>query len=189
MVLHTCEKCNKEFDKKSNYNVHINKKKSCLKNVLNKDNTIKIFQNIPNNSKIFHKAENNINIDNECKFCHKIYSQVYNLNKHLKTCKTKKQKECDKEEIFKQLIEKQDELTKQNNQQKEMIQTLITQVAKLTNSKLNNKNIVKNSNNKTTNSNNTTNIIMMDFGKEDLQIIDKSEFMRGLITFYKIKSN
>ena len=52
-----------------------------------------------------------------------------------------------------------------------------------TNSTLSNKNIVKNSNNKTTtttsNSNNTTNnIIMMDFGKENLQIIDKSEFIK-----------
>jgi hypothetical protein len=51
-------------------------------------------------------------------------------------------------------------------------QTLVAELTKLKFTK----NSVKNSHN-TTNSNNVTNnIVMIDFGKEDLQIIDKSEF-------------
>lgn len=47
MVLHICKKCNKEFNRKDNYNTHVNKKLPCIKNVINEGNNIKIFQNIP----------------------------------------------------------------------------------------------------------------------------------------------
>jgi uncharacterized C2H2 Zn-finger protein len=35
MVLYTCEKCNKEFNQKSNYLKHINRKKPCITNESN----------------------------------------------------------------------------------------------------------------------------------------------------------
>jgi len=39
MVKYNCEKCGKEFTKKSSYNTHINKKKTCIGNIIN-DNTV-----------------------------------------------------------------------------------------------------------------------------------------------------
>jgi hypothetical protein len=47
---------------------------------------------IPKYSKIFQNNKNNTICNHECKFCFKIYSQCYNLNKHLKSCKIKKTK-------------------------------------------------------------------------------------------------
>lgn len=40
MVKYICEKCNKTFDRKSNYNTHINKKFSCKKTIDNKKDVI-----------------------------------------------------------------------------------------------------------------------------------------------------
>jgi hypothetical protein len=173
MVLYICKKCNKEFNRKDNYNTHLNKKFPCIKNISKKNNDIKLFHNIPNNSILFQNTEKNT----QCKFCSKNYSTIYNLNKHFKICKIKKQNEDDKEKIFKQLVEKNNIIEQLLIQNK----TLMSQVAALTNTKCK-KNTMENCNNNnttTTNSNNTTNnIIMMDFGKEDLQIIDKSEFIK-----------
>jgi hypothetical protein len=37
MVLYKCDKCFKEFNKKHNYEVHINRKFSCINNYIDKD--------------------------------------------------------------------------------------------------------------------------------------------------------
>jgi hypothetical protein len=185
MVLYICEKCNKEFNRKSNYLCHLNKKISCTNSAQITHNSAEITHiPIKNISEI-----NNSKPDLSCKYCLKLFTRKDICKRHMEiSCKIKKQNENKKEEIFKQLIKNQneehkkqcEEFIRQRNEQNKIINTLITQVAKLTSSKLN-KNIVKNSNNKTTttNSNNTTNnIVMIDFGKEDLQIIDKSEFIK-----------
>lgn len=63
MLEYKCDKCNKEFDRKSNYERHLNRLKSCIK-------------------------QNN---DNNCVYCNKIFSTNGNLIKHLKLgrCKNK----------------------------------------------------------------------------------------------------
>lgn len=33
MVLYTCDKCNKMFTKKYNYEIHINRKNSCINSI------------------------------------------------------------------------------------------------------------------------------------------------------------
>ena len=45
MVLYKCDKCLKEFNKKHNYEVHINRKFSCINNYIDKD---LIIQNLTN---------------------------------------------------------------------------------------------------------------------------------------------
>ena len=45
MVLYKCDKCLKEFNKKHNYEVHINRKFSCINNYIDKD---LIIQNLSN---------------------------------------------------------------------------------------------------------------------------------------------
>jgi len=57
-----CEKCNKEFNRKSGYDSHISRIRSCVK-------------------------DNNIN--NVCEYCNKHYSTRFNLNAHLNSCKEK----------------------------------------------------------------------------------------------------
>lgn len=83
MVLHVCEKCDKEFDKKSNYLSHINRKTPCKKITLNySKNTLKIQNDMIDNKTKF-----------ECIYCLKIFSRQFNLDKHIKNnCKIIKQK-------------------------------------------------------------------------------------------------
>ena len=183
MVLYTCEKCNKTFNKKSNYQSHLNKKNPCIKKEIKNNNNSIIFQNIPNDSKIFQNKNNCENIKTKCAHCSKIFSTVTNLNKHLRTsCKVKKQNELDKEQIFKQLLEQNN---KQLNEYKEQLDSALKQIKVLSNEVTrlkSNKKSIKN-NNVSINSNNTTtnNIInIVDFGKEDLTIVDKAEFVKVL---------
>ena len=56
MPKYCCNKCNKEYNKKSNYDKHINKKYDCTKND---------------------------NIDNLCKICNKKFVNKYVLQKHV----------------------------------------------------------------------------------------------------------
>lgn len=157
-----------------------------------------------------------------CGYCLKSYSTKSNLNKHLNTnCKVKQQTDAEKENIFKLLLEKENE----NKEFKEIIkeqtviikehkeklnehnqiitqilqqnQILIKELKNLKKSKIskypNTKNInltnttnnTSNTNTNIANSNNTTNtqnnIVMFNFGKEDLGIIDKQIYIDRVV--------
>jgi len=195
-----CPKCNKKFDKKYNLSRHLNRKISCISVI---ENSVSVSQNksstvITQCSTKFPHKKNNIlsnkildddnstdESDLSCKHCHKKFSRTDALKRHISnTCKVKKQKENEKEEIFQQLMDQCNKQKEVNNKQEKMLNTALKQIEVLTGEitklKSNGKNIMKNCNNTTnTNSNNTTNnIIMMDFGKENLQIVDKSEFIK-----------
>jgi hypothetical protein len=62
MPNYICEKCNKNFTKKSAYLSHMMRTKTCIKDT---------------------------NINNECMYCNKKYSTRFNLNSHLNICKKK----------------------------------------------------------------------------------------------------
>ena len=136
-----------------------------------------------------------------CGFCSKSYSSKSNLNKHLKVCKVKKTNDEEKENIFKLLLEKEkqhreevDELKKQNKLLMDKIDKLIniketfkssksTKSSKITNNNqqiTNNTNNTLNNNQKITN-NTQNNIVMVNFGKEDLSIIDERQFIERVI--------
>lgn len=145
-----------------------------------------------------------------CQYCMKTFYQTSNLNKHIKyNCKVKKQQDEEKEEIFKQLLlkdsiikEKEEQINKKDEQINKILeqnQQLITQIEKLTKlsfcSKTNKtnkssksvqmaKNITNNTSN-TANSNNTTNntsnVVLFNFGKENLDIIDKKQYINRVI--------
>ncbi len=57
MVIHTCPKCKKEFNKKSHYLQHINKKTSCQAIIQNNSN------NLQNNSNNLQNNSNNLQIN------------------------------------------------------------------------------------------------------------------------------
>jgi hypothetical protein len=148
----------------------------------------------------------NLDPDITCQYCLKSFYQTSNLNKHLKyNCKVKKQQDEEKEEIFKQLLlkdsiikEKEEQINKKDEQINKILeqnQQLITQIEKLTKLGLNNKSnkssksvqmakTITNTTN-TANSNNTTNntsnIVLFNFGKENLDIIDKKQYINRVI--------
>jgi hypothetical protein len=72
MTIYTCENCKKEFNRKSTYETHIQRKNPC---------------------KI------DIHINNQCSYCDKKYTTKYNLNVHLKSCEKKQIVDDNKSQI------------------------------------------------------------------------------------------
>lgn len=127
MIEYECCRCYKKFDRKSNYETHLKKKKPCIrienKNTNSNDNQ---HQNdLLFNENIRENIRENIQdevIDDEtkndqihvqkktiflCNYCNEKFAQSSSLNRHIKTrCKVKKQDTHDKEEIFQSLLNK-----------------------------------------------------------------------------------
>jgi hypothetical protein len=204
MVKRYCPKCGAEFNQKCHYDNHINRKFDCsLNNThLNELNEEKNDKNMlcgfvqdscrnVQNEKIQH--ENLImpnNILFPCSYCNKSYSSKSTLTRHLKeNCKIKKNNDNEKENIFKLLLEKD----KENKENKERIEKLEKQnkilmdkIDKLIclkeNTKtINNNQVINNQSNTINNLSNTNNIVMVNFGKEDLSIIDNKIFIDRVI--------
>ena len=143
-----------------------------------------------------------------CSYCKKNYSSKPILIRHLKdNCKAKKENDEEKENIFKLLLEKDkqkeieidelkkqkeieiDELKKQNKLFEKQNKMLIDKIDKLINinehsksSKIINDNKTITNNISNTNNNNTNNnFVMVNFGKEDLSIIDERLFIDRII--------
>ena len=89
MVTYKCSKCNKVFKQKGHYKTHLNKKFPCDKSkILNEE----IKENPINRE----PTGGNIDRKYNCNYCEKSFKRNYHLNRHLKTCKTKKKYEEDK---------------------------------------------------------------------------------------------
>ena len=80
MVVHTCKKCNKEFNHKAPYDYHINKmKRSCIKKQASPIIFNDLAQTSPSPIKKF-----------KCPKCNKTYANKSNLNRHTsRSCKAK----------------------------------------------------------------------------------------------------
>ena len=122
MVNHICVKCKKEFNKKSTYLNHINKKFTCEPNkvvILDTPNiphdTPKILPKIIENEEIFNnfnKIESFNN--NSCLYCGLVMTRKDHLKRHMELrCKVKKLQDTEKENIFKILLAKDEELKTQ----------------------------------------------------------------------------
>jgi hypothetical protein len=216
MVCHKCPTCDLEFNKKSRYFEHINKKFKCksikkdeiitnkipikIQSEFNFDlENLKNSENLKNPKKYESICDNDDNNKFCCGYCYKSYSTKSNLYKHLKTnCKVKQKIDEEKEKIFKLLLNKENELKMQQDmikEQKQMIsqilqqnQILINEIKNLKKTKTNKSKDIKNVNSHNTNisnSNNTTNtnnnIVMINFGKEDLGIIDKQQYFDRVV--------
>ncbi len=86
-----CINCLKKFDRKYNYDRHINnKKKPCqpANNIFDQNlpNFTEIYQNSPESDKKIEK--------HSCEYCEKDFTTIYTLKRHVEgRCKVKKEKE------------------------------------------------------------------------------------------------
>lgn len=191
MVLYTCLKCNKEFGRKCNYITHINKKFSCEPKIIKQTADVQNKDNHPKKSSIHSNSSDK----HKCKFCLKNFLNTYNLKKHINNnCKIKKENEKEKDNIFKELIEKDkviiDAFEEIKNLKEKVNSLEIKNLKEKINSLENNIDTLKKKKsskivNNITN-NNTNNIIMINYGKENLQIIDKREFIDKIVKDFKI---
>jgi len=161
MVFYKCEKCNKEFNQKSNYIVHINRKKSCIINE-ETDNNILIYK---------------------CEKCNKEFTKKYNYLLHIN-----KNNPCNSKDLIKEnkiLLSKIKKLEKnqKNNIQLEnkiiLLEEENKKINELYNNLLdkcikNNNNIITNNNTNTVN-NNTINITLKNFGNENYTKLTNDE--------------
>ena len=150
MTIYKCDKCNKEFDKKSTFAYHSVRINSCVKDT---------------------------NINNEF-YCNKIFSLKHNLTAHLKTCKKKKLIDTNQSQIdeLKKIFEnKFEEQLKKFEEQQKINQELEKKVEQLTHlTESNHITVTENSNN-----NNNNNIInIFSAGKEDLTRLSKEEIIK-----------
>lgn len=132
MVKRQCFKCDAIFYKKSHYDRHNNRKYDCsIKKKNNTNDNSEEIQNIPN---VYNQTNNHNNVEDKeicenvnlekqddtlfCGFCLQSYSSKSNLNKHLKICKVKINKDNEKEnqhqKELKLLKDENDKLKKQN---------------------------------------------------------------------------
>lgn len=161
MVVHTCEKCYKNFNKKSAYISHINRKKSC---------NVELYENDKINeiNKIDENTEN-IKICDifKCDFCCKKFSSKYNLNRHVLKCKIN----ITNHKID-ELVKKFDKINVIDDLNKEDIKKEIHSLKIIQPTIINNNYIIQN-----IQQNIQTNIQYNDFGHEDLTKINLKDIL------------
>ena len=151
----------------------------------------------------------NFNDKYHCCYCNKSYSSKYTLERHINdSCNVKKANDAEKENIFKLLLEKDKENKDKISQLEEQNKLLMDKIDKLINIKeiskstkslksskiTNNNQQITNTNNNQkitsntlnnnqniTNNTQNNNIVMVNFGKEDLSIIDEKQFIDRVI--------
>ena len=122
MVIYICNKCNKNFNRKSNYIIHINRKFSCIKNIEYNDINEKVY---------------------ECIYCNNEYSYKQSKYKHQLICKDK----IKNENKINKLEEENQELKKlilelNNKVNKISSNKIINNTNNITNNNITNNNII-----------------------------------------------
>lgn len=167
-MLHMCDKCNKTFRFKSDYDRHVNRKISCVKE-----------------EKTDYYQQKKI-----CNYCNKTLSRSDALSKHMITCKMKNKKEVNiennreinNETTIEKLMKEMQELKKENEVNKELqkdmqqeLTRLKEEIVKSQTGNVKNINIGKDlTNNIQNNIHNEIKIIA--YGKEDTSYITDNEY-------------
>jgi uncharacterized C2H2 Zn-finger protein len=174
MVLYKCDKCNKEFNQKSNYIIHTNRKKPCN---INDNNKI-----IINEKKILYK----------CDKCNKEFNQKSNYLTHINR-KIPCNNNISIEDKYKILENQNNNLIKEINEIK--YKNIILEQENIKINELYNNLLdkcIKNSNNTTNNTNtinNTINITLTNFGNENYNKLTKDEQLKILKSNKQCMSN
>lgn len=173
MVLYRCQRCLKEFNKKSNYITHCNKKNQCIERA-----KINIFAQIPENAA--QNPEKN-SAEYKCGHCHKCYLNKYTLQRHLRDyCKELKKKTLSETiKLKNEMIDMKHEIKEMSKEIKQL-RTENNQLIALTNAHQQ----TIHGNHNTVNSNNTTNnttnnvFITIPFGNEDYKRLTEEDRIR-----------
>ena len=151
MPNYKCEKCKKEFNKKSGYASHTMRINPCIKSI----------------------------IINECFYCNKIFSLKHNLTAHLKICKEKPigddntQLQIEELKImFEKKFEEQQKKYEELEKKVELSHITENNISETNN----NINVTENSNNNNTTTNNIINIYSA--GKEDLSLLSQEDIVK-----------
>jgi hypothetical protein len=102
MVLYKCDKCNKEFNKKHNYEVHINRKFSCINNYIDKNLIIQTLTDENKelqNKEVQNRLLNNIEFTNTIKILEDKIKQLEDKTLILYTQNKEKQKLLNNKDI------------------------------------------------------------------------------------------
>ena len=185
MVLHKCENCLREFNKKSNYLMHIeHRKKPCLKPPVlvapnlqkaqilapNYDPGPKIVEKHDNNSDFFSNAKIK---DTTCTYCNKIFVKVYGLNRHLKICK-EKTNIIDKLIIENEKLKNEKKIKDEENEKLKNEKKIKDEEIE----KLKSEKIINNTINNTIINNNNININILNYGEEDFSKLNMKKILK-----------
>ena len=189
-MIYNCIRCGYETKHKGHFLNHLHRKKICksilcdssieyIKNHYNLENSNTSKKTINNSnlliypSKTLKKTQKNV-VNKQCYYCCKEFSRIDNLNRHLKTCKIKKENEKETNKIEKNKIEileknKIEILEKHNTELLKAVEKLLIECSN------NNKTTNNNNNHHNTNSNNTfhNTININNYGEEDTKYITK----------------
>ncbi len=181
MTVYKCDRCDKKFKQKFNLDRHLNRKNPCKNRTIfepklsqsepyeNEYETLKNSKNEPQNEPQNKK-------EYKCKYCCNIFSTNSHYNRHIKhNCKTRRELEEEKANIFKQLLTEIHEIRKENMEVKEKIMRMScrTKITKNTNT-TNSNNIIKD------NIVNNNTIVLVGCGKEDIMKFDKQKVIRAI---------
>ena len=148
MPIYICQKCNKEFTKKSSYESHSIRIKTCIKDT-----------------------------NTECYYCNKNFSLKHNLTAHLKICKQKPIIDVVTQSQINELKIMLFEQQKKFEEQQQKILEQQKQIDSLSHISETNNNITVNENSHNTN-NITNNITIYSSGKEDLSLLAKEDILK-----------
>jgi len=205
MVHYFCYRCGYEASQKINLKHHLNRKKICkpiledisieeIKKHYNFEineipqNTSLLPQNtslLPQNTSLLPQKTSllpqntsilpqNITNQHQCKFCNKVLSRYDNLNRHLKTCKKKK-------EVETLIISQNEEMIKMKKEIEELKNFKIQTQNNTTNNTSNN-----NSHN---NTNMSKNIIINNYGDENIKHLKYKDYVDILSSKYMCVPN
>ena len=152
-----CELCNKSYSSRQNLWKH-NTKFHKTETLANTSETSKITSSLPQNT--------STSLQNSCKYCNKIYSRKDNLNRHMKTCKSKN--------IVSIKLKEKDE---QIQELKSMVTNLLKscKIHPKTLQKINNQ---INNNNNNTNNGTINNNVIMKFGNVNInEVLSNKQIM------------